>query len=352
MMSIIAAMTANAIRMTGIAVTVVVTALILLITVLLYRRALEEERATAPAQETAPDEETEQPEETAQTDETEREYEEQAEEQDVEAEQQNVAQEQQPQREEQTAENDEKSEVSEEKEVEREGIIEETPAEEQAASVVEETEEEYPSFIQKYLEKLDGQDKELFEQIVLNNAEELSTRVKEPVSQYTSEKEFVTDFFRSSAKYAKRIPIAVTEMLYKRNAKYIETDKERSKAMRKMIAAYYARRKEENTLGKCEKLCKQDTEYWISTGEIEGKALPPLKKLAVMCVAQKRYDEALEWCDKAIEHNIIDAKGVGYEARKEKIKVKKEKYETRMAKQKAKQAKQREKQKISEKEGK
>ncbi len=179
------------------------------------------------------------------------------------------------------------------------------PAEEQA----------YPVFIESYLAAMDGKDSEAFSRVVLENAEALKTRVK-PVETYESEQAFVADYFRSCSKYAKHMPIAVTEMLYAKRLAYVKDDKEYSRILRKMIAAYYARRKEEDTLGKCEKLCRDDVQYYLHKEGLRDKPLPPLKKLVVMCCAQKRFDEALALCDLAIEHNVIDAKGAGYEARK------------------------------------
>lgn len=190
----------------------------------------------------------------------------------------------------------------------------------------------YPDFIVRYLATAGEENGKAFERIVLKNDASLTTRVALPVSQYDSEQAFLTDFFRSCSKFAKLLPIAVTEMLYKRYVRRLDGDKDKSRAMRKMIAAYYARRKQEDTLGKCEKLCKADVTYWLDTVGLTGKALPPLKKLVTLCVAQKRFDEALAWCDVAVAHGIIDTKGEGYEGRRTKIEEKQAKYKEKAAK--------------------
>ena len=189
-------------------------------------------------------------------------------------------------------------------------------ADEVVATEKEQTAQPYPAFIRSLVAQLPPSESAVFERIVLQNEEDLNGRVKIPVSQYEREGDFLADFFRSCGKYAKRLPIAVTENLYERQKPYADTERKQTSLRRKMIGAYYVRRKEEDTLPRCEALCKEDVTYHLQTVGTENASLPPLKRLIILCVAQGRYDEALSYCDTAIAHHIIDRKGAGYEERK------------------------------------
>lgn len=191
----------------------------------------------------------------------------------------------------------------------------------------------YPEFIKNYLQKLDGSAKQDFKNIVLNNTENLTVCVTLPVTKYgEDETAFVNDYFNSCSKYAKLLPVAIPELLYGRFLELNHSDTEKARARRKLISAYYTRRGEEDTAFKCEELCKEDVAYYLKTMGLRDRALPTLKKLVELCVSQNRFDDAIFWCDTALEYGITEVGGEGYGRRKQRIVLLKERYEIKNSK--------------------
>lgn len=183
----------------------------------------------------------------------------------------------------------------------------------------------YPAFVQDILRSLPVAARAPFERVVLQNEEGLRVKIKTPLAQYEREEDFLADFFRSGTKLTRRIPIAATETLCARQKKYADTERKQNALRRRMIDAYYSRRKGEDTLLQCEALCKEDVSYRLQTSDVQNASVPPLKRLVLLCVSQKRLDDALHWCDVAVQHGVRDKNGEGYERRREKIARKKEK---------------------------
>lgn len=163
------------------------------------------------------------------------------------------------------------------------------------------------------------EERSVFASVVLYNERALTTAVKYPVSQYVVEYKFLSDFFRSCVKFAQYLPLSVTERLYVRHMRNLPTDRRKSVVRRKMAHVYFLRRDEEGAVAKCETLYKEDVGVWLEVFCVENVSLPPLKKLMTLYVRQKRYGEAVQLCDLAIEHRLIDGKGKGYEARKARL---------------------------------
>ncbi len=196
-----------------------------------------------------------------------------------------------------------------------------------------------PSYITRIAAGLEGGDKEAFQTYVIDGAMEESTRVRKPVGLYAKDEEdkFLRDFFMSVGKYRKVLSSGVIEKLYKRYLPMQINDYRASRLNYKMISVYFYRRKiDEDALSDCIKLCKKDIDLNINVRKVHAAKIPSLKRLILIYSAEKNYDKAIEYCDLAIEHDIIDMKETGFEPRKDKLIAKKEKQAERERKRLAK----------------
>ena len=201
---------------------------------------------------------------------------------------------------------------------------------EEAAAAVTETADEgsadetdydsLPVFFDDMTRAMTEEERDAFAGLIAGEGRVHKTRLKYPLTSYEDEAAFLKDFFLSVSKFKAFIPTGAMEALYKERRSKLKTVSEKTRLNNKLIAFYFSRRKaEEDALEKCEKLCRKDVAFNYENRDVRGLKLPALKRLILICTAQKRYEEAIKLCDEAITREVIEKKDEGYEDRRSRI---------------------------------
>ena len=219
-----------------------------------------------------------------------------------------------------------------------EPVAEETtePAAEVAATVAAAKEEEadeeakIPAFIDDIMSELGGASKELFSYRVIGRNYGAMNTMKD-VRDYATEKDFLDDFFKNANRFYKPFNAEIFTVLYDRQ-KQNKRGNELSKLnVRYANALYYYRKDDPTLVGKTIMLLKDDVDYQLGKDSTYLTKVPSLKKLILIYSSRGDYDEAIEYCDKAVERKIYDVRQSGFEPRRKALIEKRERAEARKA---------------------
>ena len=219
-----------------------------------------------------------------------------------------------------------------------EPVAEETtePAAEVAATVAAAEEEEadeeakIPAFIDDIMSELGGASKELFSYRVIGRNYGAMNTMKD-VRDYATEKDFLDDFFKNANRFYKPFNAEIFTVLYNRQ-KQNKRGNELSKLnVRYANALYYYRKDDPTLVGKTIMLLKDDVDYQLGKDSTYLTKVPSLKKLILIYSSRGDYDEAIEYCDKAVERKIYDVRQSGFEPRRKALIEKRERAEARKA---------------------
>lgn len=219
-----------------------------------------------------------------------------------------------------------------------EPVVEETtePAAEVAATVAAAEEEEadeeakIPAFIDDIMSELGGASKELFSYRVIGRNYGAMNTMKD-VRDYATEKDFLDDFFKNANRFYKPFNAEIFTVLYDRQ-KQNKRGNELSKLnVRYANALYYYRKDDPTLVGKTIMLLKDDVDYQLGKDSTYLTKVPSLKKLILIYSSRGDYDEAIEYCDKAVERKIYDVRQSGFEPRRKALIEKRERAEARKA---------------------
>ena len=219
-----------------------------------------------------------------------------------------------------------------------EPVVEEVtePAVEVAATVAvaeeEEADEEakIPAFIDDIMSELGDESKELFSYRVIGRNYGAMNTMKD-VRDYATEKEFLDDFFKNASRFYKPFNAEIFTVLYDRQ-KPNKRGNELSKLnVRYANALYYYRKDDPSLVGKTIMLLKDDVDYQLGKDSTYLTKVPSLKKLILIYSSRGDYDEAIEYCDKAVERKIYDVRQSGFEPRRKALIEKRDRAEARKA---------------------
>lgn len=270
-----------------------------------------EETATEPTEETA----TEEPSEATADDVT-----------DESAAEEEAVAEEEPAAEETTSEPE--TETAEETATE---TAEETATEEAADEIAATTDGAVtPTFIDDIMAGLSDGSKDTFSYRVIGRNYGAMNTMKD-VRDYATEGEFLDDFFKNANRFYKPFDAEIFTALYERQ-KPNKRGNELSKLnVRYANALYYYRKDDPTLVDKTIMLLKDDVEYQLSKDSTYLKKVPSLKKLILIYSARGEYDEAIAYCDRAIEHKIYDVRQSGFEPRRKALVEKRDRAEARKA---------------------
>lgn len=242
--------------------------------------------------------------------------------------------------------------VTDESAAEEEAVAEEEPAAEETTSepeteTAEETADEpaeedadeiaattdgavTPTFIDDIMAGLSDGSKDTFSYRVIGRNYGAMNTMKD-VRDYATEGEFLDDFFKNANRFYKPFDAEIFTALYERQ-KPNKRGNELSKLnVRYANALYYYRKDDPTLVGKTIMLLKDDVEYQLSKDSTYLKKVPSLKKLILIYSARGEYDEAIAYCDRAIEHKIYDVRQSGFEPRRKALVEKRDRAEARKA---------------------
>lgn len=247
--------------------------------------------------------------------------------------------------------------VTDEPAAEEEAVVEEEPAAEETTSepeteTAEETADEpaeeaateeaadeiaattdgavTPTFIDDIMAGLSDGSKDTFSYRVIGRNYGAMNTMKD-VRDYATEKEFLDDFFKNANRFYKPFDAEIFTALYERQ-KPNKRGNELSKLnVRYANALYYYRKDDPTLVGKTIMLLKDDVEYQLSKDSTYLKKVPSLKKLILIYSARGEYDEAIAYCDRAIERKIYDVRQSGFEPRRKALVEKRDRAEARKA---------------------
>ncbi len=208
---------------------------------------------------------------------------------------------------------------------------------EEAAETAEETADEpatvsgaAPTFIDDIMAGLSDKSKDTFSYRVIGRNYGAMNTMKD-VRDYATESEFLDDFFKNANRFYKPFDAEIFTALYERQ-KQNKRGNELSKLnVRYANALYYYRKDDPTLVGKTIMLLKDDVEYQLSKDSTYLKKVPSLKKLILIYSARGEYDEAIAYCDRAIERKIYDVRQSGFEPRRKALVEKRDRAEARKA---------------------
>lgn len=205
------------------------------------------------------------------------------------------------------------------------------PAEEAADEIAATTDGAVtPTFIDDIMAGLSDGSKETFSYRVIGRNYGAMNTMKD-VRDYATEGEFLDDFFKNANRFYKPFDAEIFTALYERQ-KPNKRGNELSKLnVRYANALYYYRKDDPTLVGKTIMLLKDDVEYQLSKDSTYLKKVPSLKKLILIYSARGEYDEAIAYCDRAIEHKIYDVRQSGFEPRRKALVEKRDRAEARKA---------------------
>lgn len=187
-----------------------------------------------------------------------------------------------------------------------------------------------PTFIDDIMAGLSDGSKETFSYRVIGRNYGAMNTMKD-VRDYATEGEFLDDFFKNANRFYKPFDAEIFTALYERQ-KPNKRGNELSKLnVRYANALYYYRKDDPTLVGKTIMLLKDDVEYQLSKDSTYLKKVPSLKKLILVYSARGEYDEAIAYCDRAIEHKIYDVRQSGFEPRRKALVEKRDRAEARKA---------------------
>ena len=205
------------------------------------------------------------------------------------------------------------------------------PAEEAADEIAATTDGAVtPTFIDDIMAGLSDGSKDTFSNRVIGRNYGAMNTMKD-VRDYATEGEFLDDFFKNANRFYKPFDAEIFTALYERQ-KPNKRGNELSKLnVRYANALYYYRKDDPTLVGKTIMLLKDDVEYQLSKDSTYLKKVPSLKKLILIYSARGEYDEAIAYCDRAIEHKIYDVRQSGFEPRRKALVEKRDRAEARKA---------------------
>ena len=187
-----------------------------------------------------------------------------------------------------------------------------------------------PTFIDDIMAGLSDGSKETFSYRVIGRNYGAMNTMKD-VRDYATEGEFLDDFFKNANRFYKPFNAEIFTALYERQ-KPNKRGNELSKLnVRYANALYYYRKDDPTLVGKTIMLLKDDVEYQLSKDITYLKKVPSLKKLILIYSSRGEYDEAIAYCDRAIEHKIYDVRQSGFEPRRKALVEKRDRAEARKA---------------------
>ena len=187
-----------------------------------------------------------------------------------------------------------------------------------------------PTFIDDIMAGLSDGSKDTFSYRVIGRNYGAMNTMKD-VRDYATEKEFLDDFFKNANRFYKPFDAEIFTALYERQ-KPNKRGNELSKLnVRYANALYYYRKDDPTLVGKTIMLLKDDVEYQLSKDSTYLKKVPSLKKLILIYSARGEYDEAIAYCDRAIERKIYDVRQSGFEPRRKALVEKRDRAEARKA---------------------
>lgn len=187
-----------------------------------------------------------------------------------------------------------------------------------------------PTFIDDIMAGLSDGSKDTFSYRVIGRNYGAMNTMKD-VRDYATEGEFLDDFFKNANRFYKPFDAEIFTALYERQ-KPNKRGNELSKLnVRYANALYYYRKDDPTLVGKTIMLLKDDVEYQLSKDSTYLKKVPSLKKLILIYSARGEYDEAIAYCDRAIEHKIYDVRQSGFEPRRKALVEKRDRAEARKA---------------------
>lgn len=187
-----------------------------------------------------------------------------------------------------------------------------------------------PTFIDDIMAGLSDGSKDTFSYRVIGRNYGAMNTMKD-VRDYATEKEFLDDFFKNANRFYKPFDAEIFTALYERQ-KSNKRGNELSKLnVRYANALYYYRKDDPTLVGKTIMLLKDDVEYQLSKDSTYLKKVPSLKKLILIYSARGEYDEAIAYCDRAIERKIYDVRQSGFEPRRKALVEKRDRAEARKA---------------------
>lgn len=139
------------------------------------------------------------------------------------------------------------------------------------------------------------------------------------VWSYPSERAFLDDFFKNSIRFKRVMNAEIYTALYERAKKGKRGDTLSKLRMKYVNALYRYSAQDHALVERCVELLKDDIHYHFEIADVRNAKVASVKKLLVVFTAEKRYDEAISLCDRAIERNIYDVRQNGFEARREKL---------------------------------
>ena len=205
------------------------------------------------------------------------------------------------------------------------------PAEEAADEIAATTDGAVtPTFIDDIMAGLSDGSKDTFSYRVIGRNYGAMNTMKD-VRDYATEGEFLDDFFKNANRFYKPFDAEIFTALYERQ-KPNKRGNELSKLnVRYANALYYYRKDDPTLVGKTIMLLKDDVEYQLSKDSTYLKKVPSLKKLILIYSSRGEYDEAIAYCDRAIEHKIYDVRQSGFEPRRKALVEKRDRAEARKA---------------------
>lgn len=205
------------------------------------------------------------------------------------------------------------------------------PAEEAADEIAATTDGAVtPTFIDDIMAGLSDGSKDTFSYRVIGRNYGAMNTMKD-VRDYATEGEFLDDFFKNANRFYKPFDAEIFTALYERQ-KPNKRGNELSKLnVRYANALYYYRKDDPTLVGRTIMLLKDDVEYQLSKDSTYLKKVPSLKKLILIYSARGEYDEAIAYCDRAIERKIYDVRQSGFEPRRKALVEKRDRAEARKA---------------------
>jgi len=187
-----------------------------------------------------------------------------------------------------------------------------------------------PTFIDDIMAGLSDGSKDTFSYRVIGRNYGAMNTMKD-VRDYATEGEFLDDFFKNANRFYKPFDAEIFTALYERQ-KPNKRGNELSKLnVRYANALYYYRKDDPTLVGRTIMLLKDDVEYQLSKDSTYLKKVPSLKKLILIYSARGEYDEAIAYCDRAIERKIYDVRQSGFEPRRKALVEKRDRAEARKA---------------------
>ena len=208
-----------------------------------------------------------------------------------------------------------------------EEAVEETAEEETAATTDEYT---MPTFIDDIISGLGDESKDVFSYRVIGRNYGAMNTMKD-VRDYATEKEFLDDFFKNANRFYRPFNAEIFTALYERQKPNKKGNDLSKLNVRYANALYYYRKDDPALVGKTIMLLKDDVEYQLSKDSTYLKKVPSLKKLILIYSARGEYDEAIAYCDRAIERKIYDVRQSGFEPRRKALIEKRDRAEARKA---------------------